>query len=70
MDRETLSLYVCVYEYNKIVQCKLHPKKAIPCGYTGKNIFFIQTMQLIEKQHKVTLKALILVHFLVLNLYL
>ena len=33
--------------------------KAILCGYTGKGIFsgFIPTMQFIEKQHNITLKA-------------
>ena len=36
--------------------------KAVLCGYTGKSIFngFIPTIQFIEKQHILTLKALIL----------
>ena len=36
--------------------------KAIQCGCTGKSIYsgFIQTMQFVEKQHTLTLKALIL----------
>ena len=37
-------------------------KKAILCGCTGKTNFsgFVQTMHFVEKQHKLTLKALIL----------
>ena len=36
--------------------------KAILCGCTGKRIFigFIQTMHFVEKQHNLTLKALII----------
>ena len=35
---------------------------AILCRYTGKRIFsgFIQTMQIVEKHHNLTLRALIL----------
>ena len=41
---------------------QLHFLKAVLCGCIGKIIFsgFIPTMQFIEKQHNVTLKALIL----------
>ena len=36
--------------------------KAMLCGFTGKRIIsgFTQTMQFVEKQHNLTLKALIL----------
>ena len=49
----------CVYGYNKVVQCNYMLKS---CGCTGKSTFngFIPTMQFVEKQHNLTLKALIL----------
>ena len=57
MDRETSSLYVCVFGYNEVLQCN-----AVLCGCTSKSIFsgFISTTQFVEKQHKLTLRALIL----------
>ena len=61
MNRESLSLYVCVYDYNKEVQCNFILKSYTMWMYFQKFFSgFIQTMQFVEEQHDLTLKALIL----------
>ena len=57
IDKRHHSTFVClsIIKYFNAITFLL-------CGYTGKSIFsgFIPTMQFVEKQHNLTLKALIL----------
>ena len=64
MDWETSSFYICVYEYNKVVQCNYTLKSCTTCMWMCWQQFFsgfIPTMQFfVEKKHNLTLKTLIL----------
>ena len=54
------STFVCLFIIKKFSAITF--LKAALCGYTGKSIFifFNSSMQFVEKQHNLTLKALIL----------
>ena len=57
-----VSLYISMYECNKVVQCINIVESCTMCGYDDKRIFsgYIQTMEFVEKQNDLMLKALIL----------
>ena len=59
-SRWTDSTFLCLNIFKKFNAITF--LKAVLCGYTDKSIFsgFIPTIQFIEKQHNLTLKALIL----------